>query len=82
MPGGRRLVTLHDAASYVTELPSKEAALPKWQAAIEVLLLVSRGRSDDDGKDRRDEGAEPRRRNNEIGGMKCLQSRIQGRQPD
>jgi hypothetical protein len=40
VPGGRRLVTLHDAASYITTLPAKEAALPEWQAAIEALILV------------------------------------------
>ncbi len=38
--GGRRLVTLHDAASYITKLPKKEAAEPEWQAAIEALMLV------------------------------------------
>jgi hypothetical protein len=37
---GRKLVTLHDAATYVTELPKKESAVPEWQAAIEALILV------------------------------------------
>jgi hypothetical protein len=32
-----------DAADYVTKLPKKESDSPEWQAAIEVLLLVSRG---------------------------------------
>jgi hypothetical protein len=40
---GRRLVTLHDAATYITALPKKESDLPEWQTAIEVLMLVSRG---------------------------------------
>jgi hypothetical protein len=40
LPDGRTLTTLHDAATYVTGLPKKEAALPEWQAAIEALMLV------------------------------------------
>ena len=43
LPNGRRLLTLRDAASYITRLPKKEPDLPEWQTAIEVLLLVSRG---------------------------------------
>jgi hypothetical protein len=41
LPGGRTLRTLHDAATYVTGLPKKEAALPEWQAAIEALMAVA-----------------------------------------
>jgi len=41
-PGGRKLVTLRDAADYITSLPKKESDLPEWQTAIEVLMLVSR----------------------------------------
>jgi hypothetical protein len=41
LPDGRTLVTLRDAATYVTGLPKREAALPEWQAAIEVLILVA-----------------------------------------
>jgi hypothetical protein len=37
---GRGLVTLRDAASYITDLPKTESALPEWQAAIEALMLV------------------------------------------
>ena len=37
---GGKLVLLRDAANYITALPAKEAALPKWQAAIEALILV------------------------------------------
>jgi hypothetical protein len=40
LPNGRMLVTLRDAATYITALPKKEAALPEWQAAIEALMLV------------------------------------------
>ena len=42
MPDGRQLLTLKDAADYIMKLPKKESDLPEWQAAIEVLLLVSR----------------------------------------
>jgi hypothetical protein len=42
-PDGGQLVTLKDAADYITKLPKKESALPEWQTAIEVLLLCSRG---------------------------------------
>ena len=40
---GRKLVTLKDAATYITGLPKKESALPEWQTATEVLMLCSRG---------------------------------------
>jgi hypothetical protein len=40
LPDGRRLFTLRDAAGYITGLPRKKAALTKWQAAIESLMLV------------------------------------------
>jgi hypothetical protein len=40
LPDGRTLVTLHDAATYITGLPKKESSLPEWQAAIEALMLV------------------------------------------
>ena len=43
LPDGRTLVTLKDAGNYITSLPKKESALPEWQAAIEALMLVSRG---------------------------------------
>jgi hypothetical protein len=42
LPDGRVLVTLRDAADYITMLPAKEAALPEWQAAIEGLCWWSR----------------------------------------
>jgi len=43
LPDGRKLLTLKDAADYITKLPKKESDLPEWQTAIEVLLLCSRG---------------------------------------
>ena len=43
LPDGRTLVTLRDAADYITSLPKKESDLPDWQVAIEALMLVSRG---------------------------------------
>jgi transposase-like protein len=35
------LVTLQDAAAYITALPKKEADTAEWQAAIESLMLVA-----------------------------------------
>ena len=43
VPGGRELITLRDAADYITGLPKNESDLPEWQTAIEILLLASRG---------------------------------------
>ena len=42
LPDGRTLVTLRDAATYVTGLPKKEAALPEWHASDRALMLVER----------------------------------------
>jgi hypothetical protein len=39
----RKLITLRDAADYITGLPKKESALPEWQTAIKALMLVARG---------------------------------------
>lgn len=36
LPDGRT-TTLRDAADYITALPKQEAALPEWQAAIDVV---------------------------------------------
>jgi hypothetical protein len=35
LPSGKKLVTLRDAADYITNLPKNESDLPEWQAAIE-----------------------------------------------
>jgi hypothetical protein len=40
LPDSRRLIMPRDAASYITALPKKEAALPERQAAIEAMMLV------------------------------------------
>jgi len=41
LPNGRELVTLRDAALYITKLPKAEHAAPEWQAAMQALLLVA-----------------------------------------
>ena len=41
LPRGRQLVTLRDAAEYITNLPKAEHDAPEWQAAMEALLLVA-----------------------------------------
>ncbi|MCK1713817.1 MULTISPECIES: hypothetical protein [unclassified Bradyrhizobium] len=40
MPGGSKLITLRDAASFINKLPKHEHDVPEWQAAIEALMLV------------------------------------------
>jgi hypothetical protein len=45
LPDGRKLVTLRDAATYITALPKKEADCDEWQAAIEALMLVAKSGS-------------------------------------
>ena len=40
LPDGRKLITLHDAATFITKLPKPEHDAPEWQAAIEALMLV------------------------------------------
>ena len=37
------LLTLKDAADYITKLPKSESDLPGWQTAIEILMLCGRG---------------------------------------
>jgi hypothetical protein len=34
LPRGRQLVTLKDAATYITQLPEAEQHHPAWQAAM------------------------------------------------
>jgi hypothetical protein len=43
LPDGRELVTLKDATIYFIVLPKRVSSLPEWQAAVEALLLCSRG---------------------------------------
>ena len=41
LPDGRKLLTLEDAANYITKLPEAEHTVPEWQAAMECLILVA-----------------------------------------
>jgi hypothetical protein len=43
LPDGRKLITLRDAATYITKLPKAEHEAPEWQAAMQALMLVARG---------------------------------------
>ena len=45
VPDREPLVTLRNAAEYITELPTAEHNADEWQAAMQVLLLVA----EDDG---------------------------------
>ena len=40
LPDGRKLITLHDAATFITKLPKREHDAPERQTAIEALMLV------------------------------------------
>jgi hypothetical protein len=40
LPKGKPLVTLRDAANYITKLPKAEHEAEEWQAAMQALLLV------------------------------------------
>jgi hypothetical protein len=40
-PDGRELLTLRDAAEYITALPKAEHDAADWQVAMETLLLVA-----------------------------------------
>lgn len=50
LPDGRKLITLKDAATYITSLPKKEAALPEWHRGADV---VQPRRRPHDGANRR-----------------------------
>ena len=41
LPDRRKLVTLRDAALYITKLPKAEHDADEWQAAMEALILVA-----------------------------------------
>jgi hypothetical protein len=41
LPDGRKLVTLRDAATYITKLPRAEHDLEIWQIAVEHLLWAA-----------------------------------------
>jgi hypothetical protein len=62
LPGGKKVITLRDAAHYITKLPKAEHDADEWQAAMQALLLVV----EHDGRTmfahRYHEGVEPPRR--------------------
>jgi hypothetical protein len=39
-----KLATLKDAGTYITKLPKSEHMAPEWQAAMQALILIERGR--------------------------------------
>jgi hypothetical protein len=41
LPKGKKLVTLRDAALYITKLPKAEHDAEEWLAAMKALLLVA-----------------------------------------
>lgn len=41
LPDGRTLLTLRDAAEFITQLPKAEHDADEWQTAMDVLLLVA-----------------------------------------
>jgi hypothetical protein len=41
LPGRKPLLTLRDAAQYITKLPKAEHEAAEWQAAMEALILVA-----------------------------------------
>jgi hypothetical protein len=41
LPDRKPLVPLRDAAEYITELPKAEHDADEWQAAMQVLLLIT-----------------------------------------
>jgi hypothetical protein len=41
LPKGKKLITLRDAALYITKLPKAEQDAKEWQAAMEALILVA-----------------------------------------
>ena len=41
LPDGRELLTLREAAEYITALPKAEHDAADWQVAMETLLLIA-----------------------------------------
>jgi hypothetical protein len=41
LPRGRQLITLKDAADYITRLPKAEHESPEWPAAIAALIMAA-----------------------------------------
>ena len=44
LPSGLHLVTLKDAATYITKLPKAEQNLEEWQTAVRCLIGAAEGR--------------------------------------
>ena len=44
LPDGRQIDTLHQAGSYITNLPKAEQQLAEWQTAIGCLLMAAEDR--------------------------------------
>ena len=44
LPRGRQLITLKNAADYITRLPKAEHESPQWQVAVEALIMAAEGR--------------------------------------
>lgn len=44
LPDGRQLLTLREAANYVTRLPKAEQQLEEWQTAVRCLIGAAEGR--------------------------------------
>jgi hypothetical protein len=44
LPGGRKMLTLKDAAAYIMKLPKAEQDLEEWQAATEALMMAAEDR--------------------------------------
>jgi len=44
LSGGRKLVTLRDAADYIMKLPKAEQNLEAWQTAVEALIMAAEDR--------------------------------------
>jgi hypothetical protein len=41
LSNGRKLVTLRDAAQYITKLPKAEHDTEEWRVAMQALLLIA-----------------------------------------
>jgi hypothetical protein len=61
LPNGGQLLTLRDAATYITKLPKADHTTPEWQAATEALIPVAEnGGPTMQAGHRRSMGVEPR----------------------
>jgi hypothetical protein len=44
LPGGREIITLRDAASFILALPKAKQQSPEWQTAGEAVLMAAEDR--------------------------------------